>query len=47
MFEVEEDLDPGQASESMMSLEDLGSGKTPKEWFDSFRVEKPKSGGDL
>ena len=46
-YRVEEDLDPGQASESMMPLDDLGLGKTPKERGDSFRVEKPESGADL
>ena len=44
---VEEDLDPGQASESMMLLEDLGSGETLKQRDDSSRAEEPESGADL
>ena len=46
-YGVEEDQDPGQASKSMMSLEDLGSGEASKEWGDSFRVEESESGADL
>ena len=34
-YGVEEDLDPGQASELTMSLESLGLGETPKEQGDS------------
>ena len=41
-YGVEEDLDLGQASESMMPLENLESGETPKEWGDS-QVEEPES----
>ena len=46
-YGVEEDLDPGWASELMMPLEDLGLGGTPKEGGDSSSVEEPKSGADL
>ena len=46
---VEEDLhvDPWHASESMMPLEDLGSGQTPEQWGDSFKVEESESGANL
>ena len=44
-YGVEEDLDPGQASESVMALEDLGSGETPKEQGDS--QEEPESRTDM
>ena len=45
-FRVEEDLDPVQASESMMPQEYLDSGETPKELGDS-RVEEPEPRADL
>ena len=44
-YGIEEDLDPGQASESML-LENLGSSETPKEQGDP-QMEEPKSGADL
>ena len=46
-YRVEEDVDPEQASDSMMPLEDLGLGETPKERGDSSRVEEPESRADL
>ena len=46
MYGVEEDLDPGQASESRVSQENLGLGKTSKELCDS-RVEEPDLRTDL
>ena len=45
-YRVEEDLDPEQASESMMPLENLASGEAPKEWS-AFQMEEPESGADL
>ena len=45
-YGVEEDLDPGQASESMVPQENLGSGVTPKELGDS-RVKEPEPQSDL
>ena len=45
-YGVEQDLDPGQASDSIVPQENLGSGKTPKELGDS-RVEEPEPQSDL
>ena len=45
-YEVEEDLDPVQASESMVPQENLGLGETPKELGES-RVEEPEPRSDL
>ena len=45
-YGVEEDLDPWQASELMMPLENLGSGETLKELGDS-QLEEPESQADL